>query len=358
MARTRVQINRILCPTDFSEFSREAMKRAVSLAGWFEARVTALHVAPRTPWAWPADGYGTCTPIAGNLIRAWQAEDAKDLAHFVEPFLGGAPIDKLRAEGDAWREIQAAAEALPADLVVMGTHGRSGFERLLLGSVTEKVLRVAPCPVLTVGLGDPRQAVGLGDSAQAPKAASPGGPLFRRILCATDLTCASDATVDMALSLAEESLAEESLAEESLAEESLAGVMLLHVVEGFGPDEHRLSPTLEPLRHTFTRQAMERLQDAARSAPGFCYVTERVVAGTPWREILRVALETQADLIVVGAHSHGALGRLFLGSTADQIVRHAACPVLIVRPSQVPRESHAPVVTEAEEASPSVACSP
>jgi nucleotide-binding universal stress UspA family protein len=336
MAPTRVQIKRILCPTDFSEFSRCAMKRAVSLAGWFEARVTALHVAPRTPWAWPADAYGTCTPIAGNLIRAWQAEDAKELARFVEPFRGGAPIETMRAEGDAWREIRAAAEALPADLVVMGTHGRTGFERLLLGSVTEKVLRVAPCPVLTVGL--PGVAKAIGNSQPVPV----GGPLFRRVLCATDFSDASDATVDMAL---------------SLAEESLAAVTLLHVVENFGPELHPLNPEREPLRHTLTRQALERLRRAAGSAPGFCCVTERVETGTAWREILRVAGETEADLIVVGAHSHGALGRLFLGSTADQVVRHAACPVLIVRPSQVPRESHAPVVREAEEAGRAVAAS-
>jgi nucleotide-binding universal stress UspA family protein len=315
MAPTRVRIERILCPTDFSEFSLRALKRAVNLASWFEARVTALHVMPRTPWALPGDAYGTYVTMAADLSRARQEEEAKELARFIEPFLGeGAPIETTLVEGDPWREIQAAAEALPADLVVMGTHGRSGFEHLLLGSVTEKVLRRAPCPVFTVG-----------NAEAAPSA----GPLFRRILCAADLTKASGATLDMALSLAEENLAE---------------VTLLHVVEGFlgetGPDLYRPVPDIVPMRRSFVEQARERLHDAGTAAHGFCDVSERVETGTAWREILRVAKETSADLIVMGAHGHGALGRLFLGSTTNQVVRHAPCPVLIVREMQARGESH------------------
>jgi nucleotide-binding universal stress UspA family protein len=207
----------------------------------------------------------------------------------------GAPIETRLVEGDPWREIKAAAEALPADLVVMGTHGRSGFERLLLGSVTEKVLRTAPCPVLTVGTED---------------GASPAGPLFRRILCAADLTQASERTLDMAA---------------SLAEESLARVTLLHVVEGLGL--------------ALVEEARERLQRAGNVARRFRDVSERVETGTAWREILRVAEESRAELIVLGAHVHGALGRLFLGSTANQVVRHAPCPVLVVRETLARRPS-------------------
>lgn len=287
MAPTRVSIERILCPTDFSEFSERALGRAMTLARWFEARVTVLHAMPRTPWALLSEGGGEYITVAADLIRAQRDERAQELAHFVEPHLGeGVPIETRLVEGDPGREIQAAAEALPADLVVMGTHGRGGFEHLLLGSVTEKALRRAPCPVLTVGKAEP---------------ASPAGPLFRRILCAADLTKASKRTVDMAL---------------SLAEENLARVTLLHVMEG---------------RHAPVEQAMERLHRAGSSAHSFCEVNERVETGTAWREILRVAEETYADLMVMGAHVHGALGRRFLGSTANQIVRHALCPVLVVR---------------------------
>jgi len=314
MAPSRVRIERILCPTDFSEFSERALRRAVSLARWFEARVTALHVTPRRlPWAVPAE-YGRYLSVPADLLQSCQEEEAKELARFVEPHLGdGTPIETKLVEGDPGREIQAAAEAMPADLVVMGTHGRSGFEHLLLGSVTEKVLRRAPCPVLTVS---------------KPEAAASVGPLFHRILCAADLTETSEGTFDMAL---------------SLAEENLARVMLLNVVEGVlgetGPDLYRPIPDVAPLRHALVEQAMERLHRAGRSAHSFCDVSERVEIGTAWREILRVAEETYADLIVMGAHAHGAPGRMFLGSTANQVVRDARCPVLIVRETQARRES-------------------
>jgi len=105
------------------------------------------------------------------------------------------PIETRLEEGDVSRQIQAVAEGLSADLVVIGTHGRGGFEHLLLGSVTEKVLRRAPCPVPTVGSAD---------------AISSARPLFHRILCATDLRSGANATLDMALSVTAESMAKVS----------------------------------------------------------------------------------------------------------------------------------------------------
>jgi nucleotide-binding universal stress UspA family protein len=187
----------------------------------------------------------------------------------------------------------------------MGTHGRSGFEHLLLGSAAERVLRTAPCPVLTVR-EKPLDRL--------------NASLFRRILCAVDLSEASERTLDMAL---------------SLAEETLARVTLLHVVEGrlgeSGPELYRPVPETARLRRQLVDEAKERLQRAGQRAHGFCEVSERVEAGSAWRRILGAAEETYADLIVMGAHAHGAVGRVFFGSTANQVVRHATCPVLTVR---------------------------
>jgi nucleotide-binding universal stress UspA family protein len=306
MAPTRVSIERILCPIDFSEFSERALRRAVTLARWFEARVTALHLIAPTPWAMPAAAYAADVAVSLDLLPCRREEATKELERFVAPLLGeGVPIQISLGEGEPWRGIQAAAEALPADLVVMGTHGRSGFEHLLLGSVTEKVLRRAPCPVLTVG------------SAQM---APSGARLFRRIVCAADLTKGSEATLDLAL---------------SLAAENLARVTLLHVVEGFlgegGSELYRPVPDAAALKSAFMDQARERLAEAGRSARGLCEVSERVESGAAWRQILRVAKETCADLIVMGVHVHGGFGRLLLGSTANHVVRQAPCPVLVVR---------------------------
>jgi nucleotide-binding universal stress UspA family protein len=145
--------------------------------------------------------------------------------------------------------------------------------------------------------------------------------LFRRILCAADLTQASEKTLDVAL---------------SLASENDARITLLHVVEGLAHEPvghpYLTVPELGPLRRDLLDQAQARLHravpDAARD---FCSVNERVETGAAWREILRVAEEIDADLVVMGAHAQGALGRMFFGSTSSHVVRRAACPVLVIQ---------------------------
>jgi nucleotide-binding universal stress UspA family protein len=297
MAPTRTEIDRILCPVDFSEFSTPAVERAVRLGRWFEARVEVIHVVPFVvPTGLPD------FPVPLELTH----QVTRKLADLVAPFLGPVPIETKLLEGEPWRVIREEAEAWSADLLVMGTHGRGGFEHLLLGSVTEKLMGRAPCPVLTVGHVPPH-----------PTAGAP----FRRILCAADLTHASERTLDVAL---------------SLASEDDGHITLLHVVESLpGETAGRLYlavPEIGPLRRDVMEQARTQLRKAVPDAArDFCRVSERVEAGAAWREILRVADETDADLIVMGAHARSALGRMFFGSTASHVVRRAACPVLIVQ---------------------------
>jgi nucleotide-binding universal stress UspA family protein len=306
---SRIPMQHILCPTDYSEHSRQALERAIDLAAWFRARLTVLHVIGIAPPGLPDVGAIGLAAISEDLARAWEAEESLRLERFVEPYLGaGVPIATKAVQGesgDCWRGIQAEAEALPADLVVMGTHGRTGLDHVRLGSVAEKLLRVAPCPVLTV---------------RAQGEAPDREPLFRRIVCATDLATPSHPTVDLAL---------------SLAGENLARVTLLYVIEELGaesgPDVGRPFPAAGAPPQTLMRLARERLHELARPARTFCDVDERVERGRAWKQILRVAREAHADLIVVGAHTGGAFGRFLLGSNANQVVRHAPCPVLVVR---------------------------
>ena len=199
MAPIRIDMKRILCPVDFSEFSLRALERAAPLADWFDAEVVALHVIPFLTPPGPGLPY---FPAPLQTTKEQEAQAERDLKDLVAPFVAeGVDVKTRVRRGDAWREILAEAEGLSADLVVMGTHGRSGFEHLLLGSVTEKVVRRATCPVLTVS------------NLPAPPRV---GPLFRRVLCAADLTEASAHTIDFAL---------------ALAEENQADVTLLHVIE-------------------------------------------------------------------------------------------------------------------------------
>jgi nucleotide-binding universal stress UspA family protein len=324
----RMAVRHILAPTDCSESSRPAMRRALSLARWFGARITALHVLPALPPPGHRLNWVRNMSLTADDVETARADAAKALERFMEPYLAmDLPVDMKAIVGasDApARDITQMAEVLPADLVVMGTHGRSGLGRFLMGSVAEKVLRDAPCPVLVVG------AVDGYDTAR---------PLFRRIVCATDLTEGSTATVDTAL---------------ALAQENLARLVLLHVVEDVRGDRsldvYRPVAEAAAFRRALVDRAQQRLLELGQAAHGFADVTGRVEAGKAWEEVVRVSEQEDADLIVVGAHAGGALGRLFLGSTANQIVRHAPCPVLVAREDRR-RAAAAPGVAAAARAS-------
>ena len=182
-------INRILCPIDFSEFSRHALACAITVARAKGAGVTVLHVVPFHPIFAP---YAELIPTtAAALEPAERSGLAQAIAQFVaEQGAKDVAIDTALVEAPhVHSEILAQAGRLRADLIVMGTHGRSGFQRLFLGSVAEKVLRSATEPVLTVGL----PAL---DNAGAT-------PVFTRIVCAIDFSECSLAAFHYALSLAE-----------------------------------------------------------------------------------------------------------------------------------------------------------
>jgi nucleotide-binding universal stress UspA family protein len=306
-------IERILCPTDYSPFSERALARAVRLARWFGAVVTVVDVIPTPLWVVSADP-GVPYAVPADLLRVQRQEEAEALERFVAPHRDqGVTIHTRLLDGDPSRLILDVAVEWPADLVVMGTHGRSGFEHLVLGSVAEKVVRRATCPVLTIG------------EAVAPDGT---GPLFRRVLCALDLTEASARTLDLAL---------------SMAEENMASITLLHVLEGVpghaGPPRYRALPAVARIRRELFKDAEERLRRGVPpEARAFCTVTERVEEGSAWREILRVAEARDADLIVMGAHSSGSLDRAFFGSTVNHVVRSAHCPVLVERETAARRE--------------------
>jgi nucleotide-binding universal stress UspA family protein len=308
MAPTDLKIKRILSPTDFSEPSTRAFERAVDLAASFEAQITALHVVVRCPYPVPADPGLPYIPLPTEAGRIEREEAAKALGTFVRPFTQkGVRIETMLREGNPTREIPAAAEALAADIVVMGSHGRSGFERLLLGSVTEKTMRRVRCPVLTVG-NTPREAI-----------VRPG---FRRILCPVDLLGSYSRTAHMALALAEKNGAELTLLNviEDLRDEAWGANAYRAFPEIATSDEERLEQAKGLLRCAVRETARDRVR-----------IEDEVRVGSAGQEILRIAAESRADLIVMGAYSSSPIARLFFGSTSRHVLRHAACPVLIVR---------------------------
>lgn len=300
-----MNIKRILCPTDFSDASAHAIDQAVAIAGWYKARITALHVM--TPVEVVIRGVAVATgvrsldePEIERLLR----ETAEHCRAVTE---AGIALDSHVDIGQPAQCILDRAAMLPADLIVMGTHGAGGFHHLVLGSVTEKVLRQAACPVLTV----------------PPRAEGTSRRPFSRLLCPVDFSDVSLAALQNAV---------------SLAQEADAALTILHVLEW--PWEEPPPPKLEDLpleqgralaeyRRQREKSATTRLESLVASSlvKGRRPATQ-LRHGKPYVQILQVADEEDTDLIVIGVRGHHPVDVALFGSTTNQIVRRARCPVL------------------------------
>jgi nucleotide-binding universal stress UspA family protein len=294
-----IRITHVLCPVDLSETSRHALEHAAAIARWYHARLTLLFVYANLPTM-------DLPPLV--LTEADRAQLLADLRGFAAGVPPDVATDVRVEEGEYVHEtILAQLAATHADLLVIGTHGRSGFQKLFLGSVTEKVIRKAGCPTLVV----PPRA---GDRAAAVPAQVP------RMLCAVDFSESSLQALAFAI---------------SLAGEADARLTLLHVVEMplFSHDEtFGAAPDLARVREAALADAARRLHDLVpASARHYCTVETAFVEGRAYREILARAAAAQADLIVMGVHGRGAVDRLVFGSTTHHVIRAAACPVLVVR---------------------------
>jgi len=304
-----IEIRRVLCPIDFSDFSRRALDHAVAIAKWYKSTITVMHVRPILAPAAYAPG---SSALSSTALTPKERDDLlASMKRFAEAEAGSTvPIEFELYEGNTAGAILAKADEMHCDMLVMGTHGRSGFEHLVLGSVTEKVLRRAGCPVLSV----PRLAA---DAVPAPPV------LFRRIVCAIDFSECSMHALDYAL---------------SLAQEANAQLLVVHVIEvppDLPPDVHETILGGPHSLREYIAAAEEdrrgRLQDAIPEHMRMRGAVETVLAtGKAYREILHVAAEREGDLIVIGTHS-GVAHRLFFGSTAQHVVRQASVPVLTLR---------------------------
>lgn len=299
-----IEIRRILCPTDLSEIAPRAFEHALALARFHQAEVELAYVsepllpgpvAPATypPWA-----------ILDPAVRGRLGAALEGLA---APAAGtGVRVETSVREGRVVHEILERARGWPADVIVMGTHGRGGFERWVLGSVTEKVLRKAPCPVLTV-------------PPPAGELHPEGSVLFRRILCPLDFSAPSVAALGYALRLAEQSASE---------------ITIVHVLEWLVEEEPgaRIAGFDVPeFRRYLEKDARERLRQLVPAeARDWCRTREEVVGGRPWREILRLAEEREVELVVMGVRGRNPVDIALFGSTTHHVIRGARCPVLVV----------------------------
>lgn len=291
-------LRKILCPVDTSSFSQRALRHGVALGKWYGAEVVALLVSPvRFP---PALGFADPASVPPEPSDD-PAIAAESLGAFIRSVADPGAVKPMVRSGQIAPEILRVADEWPADLIVMGTHGWGGFDRLLLGSVTEKVLRKARCPLLTV----PRLAEG---STEPPEVT------FATIVCGVDRSRASRSALEAAL---------------TLARESGGRLVLVHVLEDLSGEEPRFAS------HFNTEECWREIEPEIRASyealvPGevrvWCNVEVRTPRGKPSREILAVAEACQADVIVLGT----AGWQMPFGATTQHVLRAAACPVLAV----------------------------
>jgi len=297
-----IEFRQILCPIDFSDTSMRALTYATALATWYEAQLEVLHVVPAFEDGLASARSGRASEPGGPVSR----DDIMAEARRALEAAGGAGVrsEVLAEEGRAHEVIVNRARARPADLLVIGTHGRSGFNRLLLGSVTEKVLHTATCPVLTV-------------PAAAP-AMTAAAVAFKRIICAIDYSPSALEALQYAL---------------ELGRQAGGRVTALYALEYLDPEEPCEHVDFDIRRHRqhFIDHARERLHaQVAQESTTWCEIEEVVAIDRAYKAILHQATTSNADLIVMGAQGTGGLELMVYGSNTQHVVRAATCPVLTV----------------------------
>lgn len=297
-----VDIRRVVCPIDFSDTSRHALEHAVAIAKWYESRLIALHVIHRPFVVQPPILFADFSRETAPGQTEHQALEQQLHAWLQPAARAGVKTDLLLDEGNPAPRILERASAIQADLIVMGTHGLSGFERFMLGSVAEKVLRKAACPVMTV----------------PPAAATTAKVPYTRLLCPVDFSDSSLAALRFAF---------------SIAEESDAHLTILHVFDWPPDDELLIERFDEPeFRRLVEEQARGRLEALVTDdVRVWCKPATKVTYGKPYRQILDVAENEGADLITIGIRGRNPLDLTFFGSTTNQVVRRAPCPVLTLK---------------------------
>lgn len=289
-----VQLKKILYLTDFSQPSEQALPFAAALARRYGAKLHSLHVFMPAPYAGKTPG------MAAAGMEA-EEEIARAEMQRVESQLSGLQHQEIVESGlGVWATVDQVIRDYGIDLIVMGTHGRTGPERLLLGSVTEEVFRRSHVPVLTIG--------------PSVKTGAHSGGRFHRVLFATDFTPASVAAAPYAV---------------SLAQESEARLLLLHVLPLPQElrDETRFQTSVAELIHRLYEVVPPDVQLGIPPQVAIEY-------GNPAERIIEAAKERGADIIVLGVRSaagHLAAATHVQRATAHAVVAHALCPVLTVR---------------------------
>lgn len=290
----RVALKNLLFLTDFSEPSELAIPFAVALAREYQAKLHALHVLVPTPLAYASP------ETVGPAIEAMEEGAQAEMQRLDSQLVGVTHETIVVRDASIWSSIERTIRDRRIDLLIVGTHGRTGAAKLLLGSVAEDIFRRASIPVLTIG--------------PSVRTGAHRGGHFHRVLFATDFSREAQAAAPYAI---------------SLAEEHQARLLLLHVMRD--PVGRKSLPTKPESVANIMHELYEIVPPGAES---WCRPEATVRFGIPADKILEAARELDADLIVLGVRDPGAriaAATHLERATAHRVVAHALCPVLTIR---------------------------
>jgi nucleotide-binding universal stress UspA family protein len=301
-------INRILYATDLSSTSEPAWDEAQRLGRLFNAEILLLHVvAP--PVVLPVEGYFP-PDLYGEVIQDARRAAEKGFDRLLGSVAGSGLKVRLRLEaGPVATRILEVASQEAADLLVVGTHGRTGLQRAMLGSIADRMVRQATCPVLTV----------------RPRPESRPRREIRRICYATDFSPTARAAWPWVVAIA-----------------SAAGAEVDLVRVTFAPvaDRHMPAEAIGRMAQLLQEQGqieVERFLERSTLPRERIHV--RLSPGVPGEQIVHQAQERAADLIVMGTHGWSGVVRWMLGSVAHYVIQTAPCPVLTIAPASVSEQA-------------------
>ncbi|HUH06089.1 MAG TPA: universal stress protein [Kofleriaceae bacterium] len=299
-------LNHIVVGVDFSPESEAAVAQAMAVARRAGARLTLLHVGavPDAPLGVPESMAATAAAYT-QVVKQQLAEDRDALEALRERLLGqGVEVFHAVYDGFADTGIVEAAKELEADLIVVGTHGRTGLKRFILGSVAERVVRLASVPVLV---------------ARATDAPLAGG--YAKLLVPTDFSASAEEALELAQALAAEDATIHLLHAWQLPPMSSASSAPVKAADDlFGEVRRSITNAVD--------ETGEQLVD--RHVDGGANLSFESVEGSPAHAIQEAIARHQPDVVVLGSHGRRGVTRLLLGSVAENTVRHAPCSVVVV----------------------------
>ncbi len=314
-----IKLRKILCPVDLSESSMLALRFANAIAGRYKSGLVILHVLENPHLDIPGAETGAFS--FGEAMNLYKEERQEEIIETLRR--RGNPVSDLEimfTEGSPYKEIVDTAMKLKVDMIIMSSF-TDGTYGSLIGSTTERVVRLSPCPVLTIRT-DPESKYHE-DIKEMKDLMDTRPEASRRILLPTDFSEHSMLAKEYAFSLAIEYKAE---------------ILALHIIENIAelsfltgiemPGYSAASIYYNDLLKLSKKRIKEICDEASSKGIN---IKDRIICGNPRHEILNVARSESVDMIVIGTHGRRGFSRFIHGSVAEAVVRHSPCSVLSVK---------------------------